>query len=108
MGRVRGGVLNLSCYSIVYRDGRKYAVPVNSREEYLAIRDNAQNLANLSLARGGDKVAKSRLAQFNYSLAMPNRPTPTPRHILGDTQSPTSLGRAGEGSFCTSAIASVH
>ena len=71
MGRVRGGVLNLSCYSIVYRDGRKYAVPVNSREEYLAIRDNAQNLANLSLARGGDKVAKSRLAQFNYSC-LPN------------------------------------
>ena len=70
----------MSCYSIVYRDGRKYAVPVNSREEYLAIRDNAQNLANLSLARGGDKVAKSRLAQFNYSLAMPNRPTPAPSH----------------------------
>ena len=65
----------MSCYSIVYRDGKKFAVPVNSREEFLAIRNHSLNLANLSLARKGNKSAKGRLAQFNYSLATPSCPT---------------------------------
>ena len=64
----------MSCYSIVYRDGKKFAVPVNSREEFLAIRNHSLNLANLSLARKGNKSAKGRLAQFNYSLMTPSSP----------------------------------
>ena len=64
----------MSCYSIVYRDGKKFAVPVNSREEFLAIRNHSLNLANLSLARKGNKSAKGRLAQFNYSLMTPSCP----------------------------------
>ena len=73
-----GLVRLLSCYSIVYRDGKKFAVPVNSREEFISIRNHSLNLANLSLARKGNKSAKGRLAQFNYSLAAPDSPTPTP------------------------------
>lgn len=61
----------MSCYSIVYRDGKKFAVPVNSREEFIAIRNHSLNLANLSLARKGNKSAKGRLAQCIYSC-LPN------------------------------------
>ena len=70
----------MSCYSIVYRDGKKFAVPVNSRTEFLAIRNHSLNLANLSLARKGNKSAKGRLAQFNYSLATPSCPTGISTH----------------------------
>lgn len=41
--------------------------PVSSRDEYLNIRANNDNLDALAAARLGNKLAKSRLIQMNYS-----------------------------------------
>ncbi len=56
----------MSCYSIIYRDGHKVAVPVG-RDEYIQIRNSSRNIANLNMARKGSAPAKRALAQFCYS-----------------------------------------
>lgn len=55
-------------YHITYKNNRKYATPVNNREEFLALRNSKDNLENLAKARGGDSEAKARLVQFAYNL----------------------------------------
>ena len=102
---------------IIYKDGRKVCVPITKKEEYIALRDSKYNADCVEKARkgetfldrqGNEKSYKTRLEQFNYSLTTKQpltRPTDTLRHILGDSQSPTSPGgegevsNAGDGSF---------
>ena len=55
-------------YRITVINGRKYATAVKSREEFLALRDSNENLANLAKARQGDEAAKRNLVQFAYNL----------------------------------------
>ena len=55
-------------YRITVINGRKYATAVKSREEFLALRDSSENLANLAKARHGDDAAKRNLVQFAYNL----------------------------------------
>ena len=55
-------------YRITVINGRKYATAVKSREEFLALRDSSENLANLAKARQGDDAAKRNLVQFAYNL----------------------------------------
>ena len=55
-------------YRITVINGRKYATAVKSREEFLALRDSSENLANLAKARQGDEAAKRNLVQFAYNL----------------------------------------
>ena len=55
-------------YHITYKNNRKYATPVNNREEFLALRNSKDNLENLAKARAGDSEAKARLVQFAYNL----------------------------------------
>ncbi len=61
----------MSCHRIEYRGGAKYMVAVGSVEEYKALRDSPQQQALLRQVRCGNKEAKARLLQFNYSC-MPN------------------------------------
>ncbi len=61
----------MSCHRIEYRDGAKYMVAVNSSQEYITLRNSAQQQALLRQVREGNKAAKMRLLQFNYSC-MPN------------------------------------
>ena len=56
-------------YRITYNDKRqKLAKRVDSREEFLALRNSKENLENLAKARKGDVKAKTRLVQFAYNL----------------------------------------
>jgi len=56
-------------YRITYNDKRqKLAKRVDSREEFLALRNSKENLENLAKARQGDSKAKARLVQFAYNL----------------------------------------
>ena len=56
-------------YHVTYNVKRqKIASRVNNRDEFVAIRNSAENLANLAKARAGDEKAKSKLAQFAYNL----------------------------------------
>lgn len=47
--------------------GAKKMTPISTREEYLELRDSKANLALLAAARNGNKLAKSKLLQINYS-----------------------------------------
>lgn len=47
--------------------GAKKMTPISTREEYLELRDSKTNLALLAAARNGNKLAKSKLLQINYS-----------------------------------------
>ncbi len=56
-------------YHVTYNAKRqKIASRVNNREEFVAIRNSAENLENLAKARAGDEKAKAKLAQFAYNL----------------------------------------
>ena len=56
-------------YHVTYNAKRqKNASRVNNREEFVGIRNSAENLANLAKARAGDEKAKAKLAQFAYNL----------------------------------------
>ena len=59
-------------YHITYKNNRKFATPVNNREEFLALRNSKENLENLAKARAGDSEAKGRLVQFAYNLGHVN------------------------------------
>ena len=45
--------------------------PIHSREEYLALRDSAEQKAKLAAIRSGNEALKRELVQFNYSC-LPN------------------------------------
>ena len=53
-------------------DGHKVARRINSREEYVEIRNTAENRKNFSAARKGNDDAKKKLKQFNYNDQLPD------------------------------------
>ena len=56
-------------YRITYNSKRqKLATMVKDREEFLALRNSSENIANLAKARQGDDAAKKDLEQFAYNL----------------------------------------
>ena len=56
-------------YRITYNSKRqKLATRVKDREEFLALRNSSENLANLEKARQGDDAAKKKLEQFAYNM----------------------------------------
>ncbi len=55
-------------YRITYKNKRKFATAVKNREEFLAIRNSSENLANLEKARQGDAKEKADLEQCAYNL----------------------------------------
>jgi hypothetical protein len=56
-------------YHITYNSKRqKLATRVKDREEFIALRNSSENLANLEKARLGDDAAKKNLVQFAYNL----------------------------------------
>ena len=57
---------------IYYQAGHKVARTVTNREDFLALRNSADNLSNLALARMGNAEAKARLVQFAYNDLMPD------------------------------------
>ena len=61
----------MSAHVIYYKDGAKMMRPVNTREEYLTLRNGVEQVANVKMARMGDKTRKDKLVQMNYSC-LPN------------------------------------
>ena len=61
----------MSVHVIYYNDGPKMMRPVNTREEYLALRNSVEQVANVKMIRMGDVSRKDKLIQFNYSC-LPN------------------------------------
>lgn len=62
----------MSVYLIKYNtDGHKVTQAVNSAQEYRQLRDTAENIHNVALARQGDEQAKRRLVQFCYNSHHP-------------------------------------
>ena len=61
----------MSVHVIYYNDGSKMMRPVNTREEYLALRNSVEQVANVKMIRMGDVSRKDKLIQFNYSC-LPN------------------------------------
>ena len=94
---------------IIYKDGKKYCVPVTNKKDYFLLRDSKYNLECVEKARkgemlkdkdGNEKSYKTRLEQFNYSLTTPQPKQPLTRPT--DTLSPVGEGEvsnAGDGSF---------
>ncbi len=59
-------------YLIKYNtDGHKVTQAVSSAQEYRQLRDTAENIHNVALARQGDEQAKRRLVQFCYNSHHP-------------------------------------
>ncbi len=60
--------------NFIYIDGsgHKKARSVNTRDEYLALRNQPENAKNFYDARSVDKQAKLRLEQFNYNDQLPD------------------------------------
>ena len=63
----------MSVHMIYYKDGEKtkYLRPIQTREEYLAIRNGGEQKMTVAAVRSGDQARKSRLVQMNYSC-LPN------------------------------------
>lgn len=61
----------MSCNLIYITEGKKFAREIKSAEEYIKLRSNARHLQHLAEARKGDKKAKLKLTQFNYSGYFP-------------------------------------
>lgn len=67
--------------------GHKVARPIESRQEYLRLRNTSAQQANLRMARQGNRGAKMRLVQMNYSC-LPNadgtlKGSATPSNTVG-------------------------
>jgi len=61
----------MSVHYIYIADGVKKMRPIHSREEYMQLRDLAEQKSILAAVRGGNEALKNRLVQFNYSC-LPN------------------------------------
>ena len=61
----------MSVHIIYYKDGAKMMRPVLTREEYLTLRNSAQQRATLKAVREGKEEQKRKLVQMNYSC-LPN------------------------------------
>ena len=77
----------MSVYYITMEQGHKVARPILTREEYLKLRGSAEQMENLRLARSGNRDAKLRLLQMNYSC-IPNgdgslKGSKTPSNTVG-------------------------
>ena len=77
----------MSVHAIYYQDGAKKMRPVLNREEYLALRDSAQQKAVLKAVREGDEAQKRHLIQMNYSC-LPNEDG----SLKGSTTMSTTVG----------------
>ena len=55
-------------YRIYYKGKRKFALPIKTREELMALRNSKENLANLRKAQKGDQEAKALLEQLAYNI----------------------------------------
>ena len=62
--------------------GKKYAVVVKNREEFLALRNSKKNQEHLAKARQGDETEKAELVQFAYNLG----------HVNGELAGCKSIG----------------
>ena len=61
----------MSVHIIYYKDGAKMMRPVQTREEYLSLRNGGEQQQILKAVRAGDDSRKSQLLQMNYSC-LPN------------------------------------
>lgn len=79
---------------------KKLARPVTSAEEFKALRNQPEHLANLAKARGGDEEAKRNLLQFNYSGHFPNgkvKGNKLPSNAFGfDIDDPETFNRVSQ------------
>ena len=66
----------------IEKRGRKYAVPVMNREQFLVLRNSQENLEHLAKARQGDETEKAKLVQFAYNLG----------HVDGELAGCKSIG----------------
>ena len=77
----------MSCHLIYYKDGAKMMRPVESREEYLALRNTGTQKSTVDAVRKGKILSKRRLLQMNYSC-LPNEDGT----LKGSTAMTTSVG----------------
>ena len=61
----------MSCHYIYIEDGVTKKRPIHTREEYMQLRNSAEQKAKLAAVRGGNEALKRELVQFNYSC-LPN------------------------------------
>ena len=61
----------MSVHFIYKEDGVKKMRPIHSREEYMQLRDSAEQKSKLAAIRSGNEALKRELVQFNYSC-LPN------------------------------------
>ena len=87
----------MSVFKIVYQNGAKMMRPVQSRAEYLALRNTPKQKATLDAVRIGNEDEKRHLVQMNYSC-LPN----DDGTLKGSTRMSTTVGmdidHIGEGS----------
>ena len=57
----------MSCYLVYYKNGAKMMRPVQSREEYVGLRNKPSNVDYTKQARLGNPEAKRKMLQFCYS-----------------------------------------
>ena len=77
----------MSCHLIYYKDGAKMMRPVESREEYLALRNTGTQKSTVDAVRKGKILSKRRLLQMNYSC-LPNEDGT----LKGSTTMSTTVG----------------
>ena len=61
----------MSVHYIYIEEGVKKMRPIHTREEYMQLRDSAEQKAKLAAVRSGNEALKRELVQFNYSC-LPN------------------------------------
>ena len=61
----------MSVHLIYIEDGVKKMRPIHTREEYMQLRNSAEQKSVLAAVRGGNESLKNKLVQFNYSC-LPN------------------------------------
>ena len=77
----------MSVHIIYYKDGAKMMRPVQTREEYMTLRDSEWQKSVLKAVREGNESQKSKLIQMNYSC-LPN----DDGTLKGSTTMSTSVG----------------
>ena len=61
------GAFTMSCYLVYTEKAHKMMRPVNTREEYLSLRNAPMHRQNVAMARQGKEGYKKLLMQMNYS-----------------------------------------
>ena len=61
-------------YKIYYEGKRKFALPIKNREELMALRNAAENVAHLAEAKRGNQEEKKKLLQLAYNIGHVNGP----------------------------------